>query len=81
MWRNNDFNFSTGGYSVNRSSLEFGFDSICNIEGIDSGSYEWALDGDELTFERIEDDCEGRAFSLTFQPWLKQYVQSKARLF
>ena len=66
------FPWGEGEYSVNPSILEFGLDDTCIYEGIESGTYSWTLDGDKLTFERIEDDCEGRAFSLLFKPWIKQ---------
>jgi len=72
IWRQNNTNWSSGNYNVYLSTLEFGFDSICNSIGVSSASYSWSLDGDKVTFERIEDDCEGRAIVLTLKPWTLQ---------
>ena len=72
FWILNGANNAEGTYSVTSSTLEFGFNSRCNEEDISSGSYRWFLDGSDLTFERIEDDCEGRALGLTINPWIKQ---------
>lgn len=72
VWTKDGLQSSRGEYSVISNMLEFGFDSLCNLEDIQSGSYEWSIDGDVVTFVRIEDDCEGRAIVLTLKPWLKQ---------
>ena len=72
VWRQDGRKWSQGEYSVTSTLLEFGFDSECAHEGIRSGSYEWSIDGDKVTFVRVEDDCEGRALGLTIKPWLKQ---------
>ena len=44
-------------------------------QGLDlteEGRYKWKLDGDQLTFELISDECEGRTYSLIAQPWMRQ---------
>ena len=72
FWKLNGANNAEGTYTVTSSTLEFGFNSRCTQEDISSGSYRWFLDGNELTFERIEDDCEGRALGLTTKALTRQ---------
>ena len=72
IWRQNGSVWSSGDYNVNLAALEFGFGSACSSIGIMSGTYNWSLDGDIVTFERIEDDCEGRAIGLTLKPWTRK---------
>lgn len=38
----------------------------------EEGRYKWKLDGDQLTFELISDECEGRTYTLIAQPWIRQ---------
>ena len=38
----------------------------------EEGRYKWKLDGDQLTFELISDECEGRSYALIAQPWIRQ---------
>ena len=35
------------------------------------GKYRWTVDKNVLTFEKLEDDCEGRAGALSGQAWVK----------
>ncbi len=72
VWTKDGREITAGEYSVLSNMLEFGFDALCNSEDIQSGSYEWSIDGNVVTFVRIEDDCEGRAIGLTLKPWFKQ---------
>ncbi|HSR19391.1 MAG TPA: hypothetical protein VLL49_00620 [Anaerolineales bacterium] len=38
----------------------------------EEGRYNWKLDGDQLTFALISDECEGRTYFLIAQPWIRQ---------
>jgi hypothetical protein len=42
----------------------------CNAAA--TGKYKWKFDGKSLTFNVIEDDCDGRKGGLTSQPFNKQ---------
>lgn len=34
--------------------------------------YEWKVEGDQLTFTVVEDDCEARLSAMTTRPHLRQ---------
>lgn len=36
------------------------------------GKYRWKAEGKTLKFEKLEDDCEGRASALSGQSWVKR---------
>jgi hypothetical protein len=38
----------------------------------EEGRYKWKLEGDQLTFELISEECEGRGYALIAQPWIRQ---------
>jgi len=38
----------------------------------EEGTYQWKLDGDQLTFELIDEECEMRGYALAVQPWIRQ---------
>jgi hypothetical protein len=38
----------------------------------EEGRYKWKLQGDQLTFELISDECEGRSYNLIAVPWVRQ---------
>jgi len=63
-----------GNYSVNGSSIEVYIESVCNDcqceENI--GRYEWALDGDRLSFRKIADSCDGMVLVMTSHPLTRQ---------
>ena len=42
----------------------------CLGDGLEVGTYTWNLDGTQLTFTKVADNCDGRAQALTGQPWV-----------
>lgn len=42
----------------------------CHSSEERTGSYKWAFDGKSLTFNLINDLCEGRRYVSTLRPWL-----------
>lgn len=37
-----------------------------------AGKYKWKVDGTSLKFEKVEDDCEGRAGAMSGATWAKK---------
>jgi hypothetical protein len=37
-----------------------------------TGKYKWKLEGKNLTFTKVEDECGGRANAMTGQTWLQE---------
>ena len=37
-----------------------------------TGKYKWKLEGKNLTFTKVEDECEGRANAMTAQAWVQE---------
>ena len=37
-----------------------------------TGKYKWKLEGRNLTFKKVEDECEGRANAMTGQAWVQE---------
>ena len=56
-----------GEYSVDGDTVTFSDTGFCTIG---EGVYKWALDGDNLQFEIVSDNCGGRRASL-FQGWTR----------
>ena len=61
-----------GNYTVNANEI-----SIVDKEGDfacigQTGKYTWKLDGKNLSFTKVSDDCDGRVQGLTAQPWVKK---------
>jgi hypothetical protein len=42
------------------------------LDFTEEGRYKWRLEGDQLEFELISDECEGRSINLIAQPWTRQ---------
>jgi hypothetical protein len=63
-----------GIYTVNGSSIEVYIESVCNEcqceENI--GRYVWTLDGDQLSFRKIADSCDGMVLVMTSHPLSRQ---------
>jgi hypothetical protein len=38
----------------------------------EEGSYKWRLEGDQLTFQLISDECQDRIYALVALPWIRQ---------
>jgi hypothetical protein len=41
-------------------------------DGSKPGKYSWEFDGKALKFEKLEDECDGRAGALSGQSWVKK---------
>lgn len=37
-----------------------------------TGKYTWKLEGKSLTFQKVKDECAGRANALTSIPWIRE---------
>ena len=37
-----------------------------------TGKYKWSFDSKNLSFTKVQDDCEGRSQGLSAQPWVKK---------
>jgi hypothetical protein len=62
-----------GTYKVTKDEIEFS-DEKGSIADTKSkvGRYRWKLDGQKLSFTKVEDDSKGRSAVLTAQPWVKE---------
>ena len=47
--------------------IRFAYDTCFGNEG--PGIYDWQLEGGELVFEKVYDNCPYRAFHMTVHPW------------
>ena len=64
-----------GGYTVGTDGVIFK-DTSGQYACYDSdGKYTWKIDGDTLTFVKIDDNCEGRVGVLTSGPLTRQAAQ------
>ncbi len=56
-----------GAYQVNGNQITFGEDTgpyACRTPG----TYTWQMSGNQVTFTRVQDTCEGRVLALTSRP-------------
>lgn len=63
-----------GVYKITGNEIEVTDESGMMACGGDlkTGRYKWKLEGKNLTFEKIEDDCPGRAGALTSITWQQE---------
>ncbi len=63
-----------GKYKVTKNEIEFTDESGPVAEKGDNktGTYKWKLDGDKLTFTKVNDNAPGRSAALTNGPWLRK---------
>jgi len=61
-----------GTFKVAADVVEFSDEKgpFASIGDRKSGKYRWKLDGEKLTFTRVEDKSDGRAEVLTGQTWV-----------
>jgi hypothetical protein len=72
---------SYGDFSLTKSEILFKKDygeGSCSQRGwrgrdfTEEGRYKWRLEGDQLIFKLISEECEGRGYALIAQPWIRQ---------
>ena len=72
--RTRDF-FNAWDDCINKYALAENVITLTDTEGQNAcdgpGKYKWKLQENSLHFEKIEDDCDGRAGALA-QPWVKK---------
>jgi len=64
-----------GPFSLSSDEISFGADTgifACAEFGIEQGTYQWKLEGDQLFLSVMEDKCEHRGIIYSAQPWMKQ---------
>lgn len=62
-----------GTYKVSKTQIEF-VDETGPLAEPDAkeGTYEWKYEDDKLTFDKINDNADGRSSTLTAGPWNKK---------
>lgn len=61
-----------GNYVVDKDQITFNDkegDFACLGQ---TGKYKWAFDGKNLSFTKVQDECDGRGQGLTAQAWVKK---------
>ena len=63
-----------GSYEVTGNKIQIGVTNVCNNCSCASniGRYYWALNGDQLVFQKIGDSCNGMVLILTTKPFIRQ---------
>lgn len=64
-----------GPYSLSADQLILGADTgsyACTKFGVEQGTYQWKLEGDQLNLTAIADECEDRSVLFIVGSWTKQ---------